>query len=482
MTPIRCETEFQANPSPSPDSLFGREVVVGPSTADPGMTEMTRRNFNKLALTCAAGFAFAPFMPKPNLPATTLTTADQQKSNLLIDRLLGHYLESGNLDDLRQFIPEAEHQTEDELSLFLSPYIPFEVWTGVNSTDYTDTAFIMQDAFTKASAISSVAQARGYPLGLLDKLLGKAEKSGELKKLSNHMFGVGTNYDDKWYLSEEAKLDQKAANRITNGYITVDRLLFDDQGNLIFVGRKRMEPLVVKKTVKKFIFWDDQKLDINDQASDQVKDESRLPEITFAVKVNIKHLPFDVWGGKYDDSQSLLDCQAALTGNWLERMRQTPNLLLQREIVAWPRGKRDIFWDTQHFGGVNLSNKISSAVKEEPDAQWHITGHPAETVNYNPEVYDFDNLTIEDTRSRTFILGSTVKIPIGAKLYLHGLQRRTNGEFIALVEAKDETYAPANLPEPLYSFVFDFRNRYRGKFFWVSYQDLQSPAVRIKQK
>ncbi len=482
MTAIRCETEFQANPSPSPDSLFGRETVVGPSPADPSMTGMSRRQFLIYARNSLAALTFAPFMPKPNLPAPTLTTADQQRSNLLIDRLLGHYLESGNIDDLQQFIPDAEHQTEDELSLFLSPDIPFEVWTGARSNDYTDPAFIMQDAFTNASAITSTTQAHGYPSRLFEKTIEKAEKAGELKKLSNNMFGVGTNYDGKWYVSEETRRDQEAANRITQGHITVDRLLFDDQGNLILVGRKRMEPLVAQKTVNSFIFWDKEILEVNDQVSDQSEVESALPEITFAVKVNIKHLPFDVWGGKYDGSRSLLDCQAALTGNWLESMRQTKNLLLQREIVAWPRGKRDVFWDTKHFGGVNISNKIGAAVKEEPDAQWHITGHPAETVSYNPEVYDFDNLATEDARSRTLILESTVKIPIGAKLFLHGLQRRTNGEFIALVEAKDETYAPGNLPEPLYSSVLDFRNRYGGKFFWVSHKDLQSPAIRVKQK
>lgn len=478
MAPVRYETEYQANPSPSPNSLFSREVVVGPP---PPVNPMTRREFLTTAGEVLSAFVLAPLTKRPNLPAATLTTADQQRSNLLIDRLLGHYLESGNIDDLQQFIPEAGHETEDELSLFLSPDIPFEVWAGAKSDDNDDTGFIMQDAFTNSSAITSTTQAHGYPSRLFEKMIGKAEKAGELKKLSNNMFGI-TNYDDARYVSDEARRDQKAANRITIGHITVDRLLFDDQGNLILTGRKKMEPLVVKKTVKKFFFWEDQILNINDQVSDQDVDESTLPEITFAVKVNIKHLPFDVWGGKYDDSQSLLDCQAALTGNWLESMRQTPNLLLQREIVAWPRNKRDIFWDTQNFGGVNISNKIGATVKEEPDAQWHITGHPAETVSYNPEVYDFDNLATEDARSRTLILESTVKIPIGAKLFLHGLQRRTNGEFIALVEAKDETYAPGNLPEPLHSSVLDFRNRYRTKFFWVSYKDLQSPAVRVKQK
>lgn len=480
MTPIRIETDvsipnmevgIQTKPSPSPEFLFNRPVVVGHPLPQP--SPMTRREFLQTTGTALGALFLAPVIRLPD-PLPTSPVKKPPESNLLSDLLLSKYLESGNIDDLQQFIPEAGHQTEDELSLFLSPDIPFDVWTG----DQTDMDHIIPEAFTKTTSIQSVSQAHGYPSRLFEKMIGKAEKAGELKKLSNHMFGVGTDYDGKWYVSDDARREQNAANRITNGHISVDRMLFDDQGNLILVGRKRMEPLVVKRSVKKFGYWNDQILDINDQATDQDVNESNLPEITFAVKVNIKHLPFDVWGGKHDDSKSLLDCQAVLIGNWLESMRQTKNLLLQREIVAWPRVKLEKFWD--NIGSVNISNKIGAAVNADPNVNWQIEGHLAPSVYYDPAIYDFDHPPMDDSHTRAFVSGALVKIPVGAKLFLHGLQRRTNGEFIALVEAKDETYAPGNLPEPLYSSVFDFRNRYRGKFFWVSHKDLQSPVVKIK--
>ena len=241
-----------------------------------------------------------------------------------------------------------------------------------------------------------------------------------------------------------------------------------------------MAPLVVKKTVNKYWFWEEEILAVNEDGTDSEADESTQPEITFAVKVKLNDLPANVWGGKYDESQSLLDCQAVLAGNFVERTRQTRNLNNKREIVAWPRSRRNKYWDNSR--SVNVSNKLNMAVQEDPDAYWYTTGHLAEAVTTDPAGFNFSKPDKEDDHSRDNTSELNIPIPIGAKFYLHALLRRPDGEFIALVNAKDESYASGNLPTDLRTSVFNFQNYYRGRFFWVSYRDLQSPAVRVKQK